>query len=77
MNRSSFVVNATPYCMWGVDLPEQNRRFLLGLDPRFFSYQADVHVAAFESSAVRFASDGGLVSCFVESDYLRVAPHTI
>jgi hypothetical protein len=29
------------------------------------------------ASAVRFASDGGLLRCYLESDYGRVAAHTI
>lgn len=35
---SSFAVDVTPRRMWGVELLEQNRTFLAGLDPAFFTY---------------------------------------
>ena len=48
LHWSSFVVDETPYCMWGADLQEQNQRLIDGVDPRFFNYLADTHVAGLE-----------------------------
>jgi hypothetical protein len=53
---SSFVVDTTPRCMWGVDLREQNQRFLDGIDPKFFNYVADVHTTALEGPERKHAA---------------------
>jgi len=34
--------------MWGVDLTQENRRFLEGFDPQFFTYVCDTHVSQLE-----------------------------
>jgi hypothetical protein len=44
----SFVVDETPYCIWGWDLAEENQRFLEGIDAGYFAYLADAHGAALD-----------------------------
>lgn len=46
IHYSKFVVDETPYCVWGWNLPDQNRRFLESLDPSFFSHMAEIHGTA-------------------------------
>lgn len=42
--------------MWGIDLREQNQRFLEGFDASYFNYIADVHGAALTSDSKHHAA---------------------
>lgn len=53
---SSFAVDATPRAMWGVELREQNLAFLEGIDPTFFTYAAEAHLAALEGPSRQHAA---------------------
>jgi hypothetical protein len=56
MQYSRFVVEDTPYCVWGWDLREQNKGFLKNLDPRYFDYLARTHLNALEGEDAQFAA---------------------
>lgn len=45
MQHSVFVVNKEPYCIWDIDLQRRNRQFLKGLDPAYFEYVLNAHLA--------------------------------
>lgn len=53
---SSFAVDVAPRCMWGVELREQNERFLEGIDTRFFTYSVEAHLAALEGPSRQHAA---------------------
>jgi len=38
-----FAVVDRPACVWGLDIEDDNLRFLKGFDPTFFLYQAEAH----------------------------------
>jgi len=46
MQNSIFLVNDEPYCLWEFDLAARTREFLKGLDPDYFEYCLNVHIAA-------------------------------
>jgi hypothetical protein len=46
MQSSIFLVNDEPYCLWEFDLPARTAEFLKGLDPDYFEYCLNVHIAA-------------------------------
>lgn len=46
MQKSIFVVNQEPYCIWEVDLPGRNIEFLDRIDTEYFDYLLKVHAEA-------------------------------
>lgn len=45
MEATVFVVNAEPYCLWERDTNGRNLEFLNGLDPEYFEYSLNAHIA--------------------------------
>lgn len=56
LSWASFAIDVTPRCMWGIELPEQNQRFLEGIDPSFFTYSSEAHLAALEGPSRQHAA---------------------
>lgn len=46
MEATIFVVNEEPYCLWERDTAARNLEFLNGLDPDYFEYSLNTHLAA-------------------------------
>ncbi|RJQ29749.1 hypothetical protein C4565_01610 [Candidatus Parcubacteria bacterium] len=46
MQSSVFAVNDEPYCIWDFNLERQAQKFLEGIDPDYFEYVFNEHLAA-------------------------------
>lgn len=45
MQNAVFMVNDKPYCIWDIDLKERNSKFLESIDPEYFEYSLETHMA--------------------------------
>lgn len=45
MQTTIFTVNEEPYCLWEQDTATRNLEFLNGLDPGYFEYSLNAHIA--------------------------------
>jgi hypothetical protein len=56
MERAILVTDETPHCVWGWNLAELERQFLDGIDPEYFSYMAEIHLAQIDGGESRRAA---------------------
>lgn len=71
MQNSIFLVDTTPHCAWGWELQKTNLEFLDHIDPTYFEYQANLHLANIDgenksqaATALRTTYHHGLESLF-------------
>ena len=56
LSCSRFAIYETPCVVWGWDLPEENLRFLQGLDPDYFKHMVSLHSAELEGTDSQYAA---------------------
>jgi len=79
-----FAVNEKPYCMWDLDVHENNLDFINSIDPRYFEHIANLHSQFLEGEekqysaiALRIAYSHGLESLFALLCAIVQAPDCI
>ena len=43
MQQFAFVIDETPFCLWGDDLDEVNREFIQFINAEYFSYLSNIN----------------------------------
>src|SRR5215218_2623467 len=84
MDRYVFAVGEEPLCLWGIDLANENERFLRSFDASYFDYCARVHADGLEGGdapraaiALRAAYHHGLEALFSILGALSQAPEAV
>ena len=79
-----FVVDETPYCVWGYDLAAQNLTYIEGIDPTYFEHIAQMHgplidgeEGKYASIAVRVAYSHALETLFALLCATLQSPHAV
>jgi hypothetical protein len=52
----SFVIDETPYTVWGADLHNDNLDCITRIDPRYFVYLGKIHAAALQTEDKQYAA---------------------
>lgn len=78
MQYQCFAVGDEPYCLWEDNISERTKEFLKGLDPEFFTYLLNVHMAAEDerraSAGIRIALHHAVETLFSLLGALAQAP---
>jgi hypothetical protein len=54
--KVEFAIDESPYCVWGIDLREQNLEYISSLNPRYFEYVVNANIELLKGEERQFAA---------------------